>query len=211
MIRLFRAPFSTNCERIALAIGQKGAEIESVVIDYEDRSPVVAVSGQELVPVIVDEDEVVVGSVPILRHLERRFPEPPLFPHDPARLAEMDTFCAWFDEVWKRPANEIEREMGMPSADQAEIARLGAVLLASLESFEELLAGREFLWGERFSAADCVAYPFLKYALRRDPDDDELFHLILERHQSVAGRPRLAAWIRRVGEFPVSYGETVGL
>jgi glutathione S-transferase len=211
VIRLFRAPFSTNCERIGLAIGQKGAEIESVVIDYEDRSPVVAVSGQELVPVIVDEDEVVAGSVPVLRHLERRFPEPPLFPLDPARLAELNIFCAWFDEVWKRPANEIEREMGMPSADEAEIARLGAVLLASLESFEELLAGRDFLWGERFSAVDCVAYPFLKYALRRDPDDDELFHLILEQHQSVAGRPRLAAWIRRVGEFPVSYGETVGL
>ena len=211
MIRLFRAPFSTNCERVGLALAHKGVDVESVVIDYMDRSPVEAVSGQGLVPVIVDEDEVVADSARILRHLERRFPDPPLYPADPARLAELEIFISWFNEVWKRPPNEIEEELGRPRPDEGRVALLGASLLASLEFFEELLAGRDFLWGERLSAADCVAYPFLKYATRRDPEDDELFHLVLERHQSVAGRPRLAAWIERLAGFPVAYGETVGV
>jgi glutathione S-transferase len=53
-----------------------------------------------------------------------------------------------------------------------------------------------------FSAADCAASPFLKYALLRDPDDDELSHRTLDQHQSVAGRPRVETWIRRVDKRP---------
>ncbi len=211
MIRLFRAPFSTNCERVGLALAHKGAEVESVLIDYSDRSPVEAISGQGLVPVIVDGDEVVADSARILRHLERRFPDPPLFPSDPARRAELEVFIEWFNEVWKGLPNGIEDELLRPRPDDARIALLGATLVASLELFEELLEGRDFLWGDRLSAADCIAYPFLKYATGRDPADDELFHLVLEQHQSVAGRPRLAAWLERGAGLPVSYGETVGL
>jgi glutathione S-transferase len=62
MLRLFRAPFSTNVERVALALAYKGLEVESVVISYEDRSPVVEVSGQGLVPVLVDGDEGITTS-----------------------------------------------------------------------------------------------------------------------------------------------------
>ena len=72
MLRLFRAPFSTNVERVALALAHKDLDVESVVISYEDRSPVVEVSGQEFVPVLVDDDVVVPDSVAILRYLEER-------------------------------------------------------------------------------------------------------------------------------------------
>ena len=42
MIRLYRAAFSTNCERVTLALAHKGLDdqVESVWIDYADRSPV---------------------------------------------------------------------------------------------------------------------------------------------------------------------------
>jgi glutathione S-transferase len=99
VIRLYRAPFSTNVERVALALAYKGLEAESVVIDYADRSPVIEVSGQGLVPVVTDGGEVVADSTAILRHLERRYPEPPLFPADSARRAELDVFLEWFNEV----------------------------------------------------------------------------------------------------------------
>jgi len=52
MLRLYRAPFSTNVERVALALAHKGLEVESMFISYEDRSLVEEVSGQGLVPVI---------------------------------------------------------------------------------------------------------------------------------------------------------------
>jgi glutathione S-transferase len=205
MIRLYRAPWSTNVERVALALAHKGLEVESVVIDYADRSPVERVSGQGLVPVIEDGGRVIFDSTRILRHLDERNPEPPLFPRDPARRAEMDVFLEWFDQVWKGPPNEIEAELGKPSPDRVRIEGLGRRITAWLDLFERMLDGRDHLMGD-FSAADCAAFPFLKYARRREPEDDELFHVILERHQPLGDdHPRLAAWIDRVDGLPRAY------
>jgi glutathione S-transferase len=202
VIRLFRAPFSTNVERVALALAHKGLAVESVVIDYADRSPVIEVSGQPLVPVIVDDGRVVADSTTVLRYLEETRPDPPLFPRERARRAEMDVFLEWFNEVWKAPPNAIEAELEKPEPDRERIAALSARMGAWLGLFEAMLDGRDYLFGE-FSAADCAAFPFLKYARFRDPADDELFHLILEEHQRLDGaHPRLAAWIDRVNERP---------
>jgi len=203
MIRLWRAPWSTNVERVALALAHKGLEVESVEIDYADRSPVVEVSGQELVPVISDEGIVVADSTAILRFLEERYPDPPLFPADPARRAELDVFLEWFNEVWKGPPNAIDAELAKPAPDRERIAALGARMRGWLEVFENLLDARDHLFGD-FSAADCAAFPFLKYAtIPRDPGDDERFHVILEEHQRLNGsHPRLAAWIERVDQRP---------
>jgi glutathione S-transferase len=195
MLRLYRAPFSTNVERIALALAHKGLEVESVEISYDDRSPVIEVSGQELVPVLVDGDEVIPDSRRILRHLEARWPDPPLFPRDEARRAELDVFLEWFDEVWKVAPNAIE-------ADQ-DVGFHHDRLRGWLDVFERMLDGRDHLFGDDFSAADCAAFPFLKFAKLRDPADDELFHRILEEHQQLdGGYPRLSAWIDRVDQRP---------
>jgi glutathione S-transferase len=71
-----------------------------------------------------------------------------------------------------------------------------------LELFERMLAGREYLFGE-FSAADCIAFPFLKYGLIYDEADAEEFHLILREHLALGGRyPRVEAWILRVDAHP---------
>ncbi|MGH2986295.1 MAG: glutathione S-transferase family protein [Solirubrobacterales bacterium] len=204
-IRLYRAAWSTNCERVGLALAHKGIEALSVLIEYGDRSPVEAVSGQGLVPVIEDAGEVVSDSVAILRHLERRRPGPPLFPADPARRAEVDVFIDWFERVYKQAPNELERELERERPDEARVERDGAEMHARLAVFERLLDGREYLLGE-FGAADCVAYPFLKYAAHRDPADTELFHVILADHQRLGDdHPNLAAWIKRVGERPLAY------
>ena len=198
MLRLFRAPFSTNVERVALALAHKDLEVESVVISYEDRSPVVEVSGQGLVPVLVDDDVVVPDSVAILRYLEERWPDPPLFPRDAARRDELDVFLDWFNRVWKVPPNLLA-----DAPDAPEASAWAAEVHGSLDVFEALLDGRDHLFGDRLSAADCAAFPFLKYAKLRDPEDDELFHRILEDHlQLDGGYPRLSAWIDRVNERP---------
>ena len=203
MIRLYRAPYSTNVERVAIALAYKGLEVESVVIDYADRSPVEAVSGQGLVPVIVDDGEVVVDSTAILRHLDERYPDRPLFPADPARRAEADVFLEWFNEVWKNPPNKINVLLDAPDADRDRIAALGARITARVEVFEGLLSGRDHLLGDALSAADCAAYPFLKFAVGNlPPDDDDRFHAILAEYQSVDGHPRLARWIERMQALP---------
>jgi glutathione S-transferase len=203
VIRLYRAPFSTNVERVALALAHKGLAVESVGIDYGDRREVERVSGQGLVPVIDDDGTVVVDSMEIIRYVDTRYPDRPLYPADEARRAEMLIFVDWFNRIWKRPPNEIEAELSKPAPDRERIARLAAEMAAALDRFEAMLAGRNHLMGDDFSAADCAAFPFVKYALFRDPADDELFHRILDEHQQLGeSHPRLADWIRRVDRRP---------
>ena len=54
MLRVYRIPYSTNVERVALALAHKGVEVDWVDVDPDDRTPVLAVSGQALVTVLVD-------------------------------------------------------------------------------------------------------------------------------------------------------------
>jgi glutathione S-transferase len=201
---LYRAPFSTNAERVALALAFKGLEVESVVISYDDRSEVERVSGQGLVPVLVDDHGLVVAdSMQIVAHLERLHPSPPLYPADSRHRAELDVFVDWFDVVWKVAPNALAAELGAAVPDERRIAALAASMARALDRFEALLDGREHLHGDDFSAADVAAFPFLKYALGRDAADDELFHRVLEAYQPLGDdHPRLAAWIARVDARP---------
>jgi glutathione S-transferase len=202
VLRVYRIPFSTNVERVSLALAHKGLDVEWEDVDPRDRSPVERVSGQPLVPVLVADERVVVDSTVILRYLEDVRPEPPLWPLDEARRAELDVFLDWFNRVWKGPPNEIEAERGKAEPDGARIDELGRELAGSLDLFERLLSGREYLFGE-FSAADCAAFPFLKYGLIYDEADAEEFHLILREYLALDGRyPRLEAWIHRVDAHP---------
>ena len=201
-MQVYRIPFSTNVERVALAAGHKRLELEWIDVDPDDRGDVVRVSGQPLVPVLLDGGRVVSDSTEILRYLEVRHPEPPLFPRDRARRAELEIFLDWFNRVWKRPPNEIEAERSKDAPDEARIAELGRELAGALDVFESLLDGRDYLFGE-FSAADCAAFPFLKYALLSDDRDTESFHLILREFQQLGdGHPNVEAWIRRVDDRP---------
>jgi glutathione S-transferase len=195
LIRCYRIPFSTNVERVALAAGHKGLEVEWIDVDEDDRSPVVAVSGQPLVPVLVAGDEVVADSPRILDWLEARFPEPPLLPRDSARRAEVQVFTDWFNQVWKRFPNAINDGQGERAEHEEEMHRAVGI-------FEALLDGRDFLFGD-FGLADVTAFPFLKYAsLGRQPGDTDSFHAVLAEQMPLSDRSPLHAWTARVDALP---------
>ena len=202
MIKVHRIPFSTNVERVALALGHKGLTVDWVDVDPADRSEVERTSGQPLVPVLEVDGRVIADSTAIIEEVERLHPDPPLYPADRARRAEVETFVDWFNWVWKRPPNELEAELTKPEPDRATTERLGEEIAGALGRFESLLDGRDYVFGN-FGVADCIAFPFLKYAVLHDPEDDELFHRILVEHQRLDGRyPRLEAWIHRVDARP---------
>jgi len=204
VLRLYRIPHSTNAERVALALAHKGLEAESVWVDPADRREVRRVSGQPLVPVLVDGDEAIADSTRILEHLEERFPQRPLYPEDTAPRAEMEVFVDWFNRVWKVPPNAIAAELVKAKPNAKRIAEWGAEMRDRLDLFEGLLEDRGHLLGEDFSAADCIAFPFLKYAaLPMSEDDDDLFHRVLRDEQPLGDdHPRLERWVHRVDARP---------
>ena len=127
-----------------------------------------------------------------MRHLERRVPEPPLFPADPACRAGVEVFIGWFENVYKAAPNAIEDEIDGGDPDRELIERLGAEMGARLDVFEGLLSGSDYLLIGELTAADFVAYPFLKYALAPRPG----------RHRDLPRHPRRAPAARRRAPQP---------
>ena len=201
-MRIYRIPFSTNVERVALALGHKGLQVEWVDVPADDRSAVESVSGQRLVPVLVEDGFVLPESMEIVSYLETKHPERPLYPAESTRRAEVEIFVDWFNRVWKRPPNLIAAELEQPAPDRARIDAWGAKIGAALDVFERLLHDRDWLYGDRFGAADVCAFPFLKYTLIQEEGDEEVFHQVLRDWQPAGGHPRLETWIRRVDALP---------
>jgi len=199
-IRVHRVPFSTNVERVALACGIKGVEVEWIDHDQDDRSAIVELSGQPLAPVAEFGDLVVSDSPRILEHLDRVAPEPRLFPRLPAERAHAEIFVEWFNEVWKGPPNALDE--AYPNAHPAEAA-LVARISGWTDRFEEILRGSDFLLGDEIGIADVVAYPFLRYAID-EPDraDEQPFHRILHERLRGGDHVRLDRWIARIAALP---------
>ncbi len=204
--RVYRIAFSTNVERVALALAHKGIGVEWVDIEPGDRAPVQRISGQGLVPVLeAASGEVISDSMAIVAWLERAVPEPALWPATAAQRAEVDVVVDWFNRVWKGPPNAIAAERGRLVPDTTQIAAWSTALHGWLAWFEALLDGRDFLMGAAFGAADVCAFPFLKYGvLPPAPDDADPFHAVLAEHLPItaAEHPRLVAWVRRVDALP---------
>jgi maleylacetoacetate isomerase/maleylpyruvate isomerase len=190
VLRVHRIPFSTNVQRVAIAAGLKGLEVEWVDHDPADRGAIRALSGQDLFPVAELPDGRLLHDSPvILRALDELAPDPPLWPAEPTARATADVFAEWFNLVWKGPPNRI--------ADGAEQPGDRAWLAASRDVFEGLLAARPFLLGDEPGIADVLAYPFLRYGRGVQPGDDDAFHAVLAAHLDPQGHPRLDAWLDR--------------
>jgi glutathione S-transferase len=204
-MRVLRIPHSTNVERVALALAHKSIPVDWVDVDPDDRSRVVELSGQDLVPVLVaDHGEVVTGSMRMVAWLEKRRPDPPLWPASSGRRAEVDVFIEWFDRVWKLPPNAMAAELASGQPDEHRLESWDAELRGWLHVFEEMLSGRDWLMGESFGAADLCAFPFLKYGVLELGDDDgDPFHRVLTEHLPIKGAfPATEAWVHRVDALP---------
>lgn len=204
MLRVHSIPFSANVDRVALAAGLKGLQIEWIEHPYEERSAVVEVSGQSLVPVVEHDGAVIFDSPAILRWLDELAPEPRLWPDDdPVLLARVDVFVEWFNGVWKGPPNALEALWQAGRRESEEARALAAQFAAWTPWFEGLLAhGGPYLFGERLTAADVVAWPFLRYASWPEGTLPYVFEHVLQEVCGVREQPRLMAWIERMEKLP---------
>jgi len=199
MIRVHRIPFSTNVERVALAASHKGVGIDWVDQRDDDRTAVIELSGQRLVPIAEFGTEVVRGSMRIVERIEAEQPEPPLWPDDPARRAAARITMDWFDRVWKGPPNALD---GPEPPDADALRRRSCRWTAWLDG---LLGEAPYFGGAGLGIVDVCVFPFLKYAVvDPDPADIEPFHAILAELLRADEHPRLDEWARRVDGHPRS-------
>jgi glutathione S-transferase len=104
VLKLWELSPSPNNLKVRLALRFKGIPFEAIPVDPADRSGVLAISGQELTPVIEDRGIVLNDSEAILHYLEANYRDAPrLFPSTgPGRRA-----CDTLKE-------RLDRELGSP-------------------------------------------------------------------------------------------------
>jgi stringent starvation protein A len=179
VITLYDADRCPYCARVRIVLAEKGIEYETVAVDLDDR-PAWIYEKNPLgrVPVLEEDTFLLAESAVIDEYLDERYPEPSLWPADPAERALGRMLVFRFDELSK-PYYALRR--GDDGAPERLDAALGA--LAGLLQRQPCLSGREF------GLADVAYVPWILRAranLAVDLDD----------------YPQLEAWVERVAERP---------
>ena len=185
MLTLYDADRCPYCARVRIVLAEKGLEHETVVVDLDDR-PAWIYEKNPLgrVPVLEEDSFVLPESAVIMEYLEERYPEPPLWPADPAERATGRLLVERFDQL-SRPYYALRR------GDEEARDRLGGEL-AKLDS---VLAGSPFLSGREFGIADAAYLPWVIRA-------QTMLGVDLDQHSAIA------EWLARTSERPSVAAET---
>jgi glutathione S-transferase len=185
VLTLYDADRCPYCARVRIVLVEKGVPYETVVVDLGDR-PAWIYEKNPLgkVPVLEEGDFVLPESAVINEYLEERFPEPPLWPADPAERAEGRLLVHRFDEL-SRPYYALRR--GEESARQRLDEELGRL--------DSLLTDRSFLTGREFGLADAAYLPWILRA-------ETMLGVDLDAH------PALADWVDRTRDRASVAAET---
>lgn len=179
VLTLYDADRCPYCARVRIVLAEKGLEYETVVVDLDDR-PAWIYEKNPLgkVPVLEEDVFVLPESAVIMEYLEERYPEPPLWPADPAERAHGRLLVDRFDRL-SRPYYALRR-----GDDSARVE-----LDKQLSDLDSLLAGRPFLTGAEFGLADAAYLPWILRA-------HSSLGVDLEPH------PELSGWVARASERP---------
>ena len=184
MITLYDADRCPYCARVRIVLAEKGIEYETVEIDLDDR-PAWIYEKNPLgkVPILEEDAFVLPESAVIGEYLEERYPEPPLWPADPAERALGRLLVFRFDELSKPYYALRRKEAGARER-----------LDGALASLDALLDAQPFLSGREYGLADIAYVPWILRA--RDRMGIALDPL-----------PALSAWVERLEQRPAIAAE----
>jgi len=191
VITLYDADRCPYCARVRIALAEKGIEYETVEVDLDDR-PAWIYEKNPLgrVPILEEDTFVLAESAVIDEYLDDRYPEPPLWPADPAERALGRMLVFRFDEL-SRPYYALRRgEDG--AADRLDVA---------LGELDALLEGRPFLSGREFGLADIAYVPWILRARDRLDVDLSRFSALADWLARLEVRPSIAAEIEVVASL----------
>jgi glutathione S-transferase len=177
-----RCPYAARA-RITLA--EKGLDYDAVEIDLGDR-PAWLYEKNPLGRVPVYEEDggfVLPESEVIMEYVEERYPEPPLWPADPAERALGRLWIQRFDDRLGDAYYAVRREV--------EGAR--EELDAKLAQLDEVLEGQPYLTGREYGLADIGYVPWLLRATERLDVHLDSFPALADWLERLAARPAVAA------------------
>ena len=102
MIRLHQAPMSSCSQKVRFMLAQKGLDYENIDVDLHGGenlgSDFLKLNPKAVVPVLVDDGEVILESNNICIYLDEKYPETPLMPADAKGRSDVRVLLQQIDE-----------------------------------------------------------------------------------------------------------------
>jgi glutathione S-transferase len=197
--------FGPNPRALRMFLAEKEVDLPTMTVDlmgaenrrapYTDKNP-----GGQLPALELDDGRVIGETVAIFEYLEEKYPSPPLIGRTPEERAET--------RMWQRRIElKITEHLynGFRFAEGVELFRprmrvlpeaadgLKATARDNLAWLDALLAGKQFIAGDRFTIADVILYCAVDFgASVGQPLDGALRNLAAWKAR-VAARPSAAA------------------
>lgn len=193
--------------RALLALEHKRLPYVSHLLQFskqEHRSPaMLKMNPRGRVPVLKEGDYVVYESLAILRYLERKYPEIPLFGTNAEEEGTITRVICEYQAYAEDHIAKLVYAILFQGVEghMEEIERALNFVMTEARTIEERLTSSAWLVGEGFSAADIVVFPNIKQLLRvlerREAEDLRARLLPVE-----ANFPAIGAWIKRIEALP---------
>jgi len=197
--------FGPNPRALRMFLAEKGIDFPKIPVDllgaenrqlpYTDKNP-----GGQLPALELDDGRVIAETVAIFEYLEEKYPNPPLIGRTPEERAET--------RMWQRRIElKITEHLynGFRFAEGLDLFRsrmrvlpeaaegLKATARDNLAWLDALLAGKQFIAGDRFTIADVILYCATEFGTSvGQPLADALTNVVAWKKR-VAARPSAGA------------------
>ena len=194
MITLFDNPFSPFARKVRMVLEHKGLAFETIDgLAPAGHAQLAVVNPRLEVPVLKDDDLVVVNSSHIVAYLEHRYPQAAVYAADPRMRAAALAWERLADTLFDAITHEVSNGgFGFPAGTMPpgllDAARTD--LAPVYGELERTLDGHDFLCGA-FSIGDIALFPHMTAVRLLDISFDGDAH------------PRVLAWYRRLRRHPI--------
>jgi glutathione S-transferase len=154
---------SNYYNKVKMALLEKGVPFtEEAVKTGRSDDALLAASPLGKIPFVRTEQGTLCESQAIVDYIEARWPEPALVPADPFDAAKVREIATFVDLHLELVARELYAQAFFGgSVSESNAARIRKQLTKNIAGFRRLARFGPFAAGDRFTLADCAAWPSL--------------------------------------------------
>ena len=198
---LYSSKLAPSPLKVLIFLKEKGILDQVKIIDLdlgklEHKTPEYkAIAPNSRVPALkLDDDTIILETTAICRYLESLYPEPNLFGENPIEIASIEM---WYSRVTYElmvplmhgfrhthpHMSQMENQNQEYGLAQRELA------VKSLDIYNDIIASREYIAGERFTYADIQMVTSLQFLVRLNKLDLKDYNNLNEYINQVSSKP----------------------
>jgi glutathione S-transferase len=162
-LRVYDLAPSPNNFKVRIAAAVKGIDYERIPVSGQDRSNILAATGQPMTPAITYGDIKLWDSHAIVRFLDSNFDGPALFPADREGIQAIERWEQVARTQLVQPISLCFGELFSAAPDAEVLSRANDLAQEVTATLEEALTQSAYLTGDQLNAADIFCASMVHY------------------------------------------------